>query len=95
MSRDTEVSRRLVRIESKLSRFMVAMGFDVEGNPITNTLVLDETLTDRLISVLEKCLNNLAEGDNDEFEHWLDNLQAEGFELVDMLRSMREGRWRS
>lgn len=84
---DDNDHKRLVRIESVLTRFVMACGYDRFGNPL-DSLVLTEPQTEQVLTLLEDLLDTLA--DNTEISDDLyDRVEA----TYNRLLSLRICRW--
>ena len=81
---------RLLRIESKLTRLMLGLGMDTEGNPASGSLVMDKGLTDRVIDTLDLYLD-LLNKQEDTSEYRTD--YNEGERLYNQLIDIRNARW--
>lgn len=90
MTQSTET--RLNRIESKLTRLMLGLGMDTEGNPAVGSLVIDKKLTDELLETLDSYLlmiDNQGTITSDEADEKFSQVEALYNKLVDI----RGGRW--
>ena len=85
------IESRLTRIESKLTRSMLANGLDAEGNPSNGMLVVAEDMVEGLLDVLWWALDITEDSDNHDVEFILGRNTAE--RLYNQLHSMKEGRW--
>lgn len=79
-----EIVDRVTRIESKLTRFMLGMGFDHEGNPVEGTLVLSQSMVEDILDALWLATREVRT-----------DQQAEVRATYNQLLSMKEGRWPS
>lgn len=82
---------RLVRVESKLTRLMLGMGFDSEGNPASDLLVVDKQTTTEIIDTLDlylKMMDNLPDQTKE-----IDEQYSKGEALYNRLIDARRGRW--
>jgi hypothetical protein len=85
------VENRLTRIESKLTRLMLGLGMDHEGNPAKGSLVLDKALADRVLDTLDAYLDELDKRDGVTFLPRPEYVAAET--LYNQLLSVSEARW--
>lgn len=87
MSSDTidRIEARCTRIESRLTRFMLAFGLDTEGNPMEGTMVIDRTTANDILDALDRLLGFSLELPEDEALRY--------DVLFEKLDKMTGGRW--
>jgi hypothetical protein len=87
------IEDRCIRIESKLTRLMLGMGMDGEGNPAKGSLILDAPLADRVLDALDLLLLELDKRDGITFLERPEYAETEA--LYNQLIDIRNSRWPS